>query len=246
MRYIFFEETPRPTRIRNSRDLRDAFTEEEWVRIVYYFVQLSNRRGGASAEPGSFGNNGLRVARYIETMQRTIGSKMSPMTPSSYKRRAVRYGITFPQAGIPTWGEIYNHLRRGLEQEEMPPHYYARLPGSASQFDDTPETTISDWVDPPRDSWDDVEEMKQEYFLPWMRELRTRRNNEWWQWYMGENTAGNEGQNVWRTDLENHVIPKFSSILQDNESITKLDVDRLLFSWLQMTDSSWQRFKDNN
>jgi len=249
MRYIFFEDEP--GFIRTSQQLANAFDREEWMRIAHYWLRRSGVRGGASSDFGSFGDNANRINRNLAQFQRTVGADQPLQDTRTWQRKASRYGIRLNTPGVPTWNDIYFELSRG-KTFDLPPNMDQGETGGQFDLDDTQEegpTEIGSWVNVDVTEWTDAQELRDNYIKPWLTHLQnTARDSEWWDWLNGQSGSATRTNRHLDRMYQQFSFPdgNIYKKLEEDGTISKLDVDRALFNWLKFADMSYKDWKENS
>jgi hypothetical protein len=100
--------------IRTNTDLGTAFSKDEWIRILNYFVSLRN---------GSLGSNRSLIDTKMNTFHEYLGVDMEPgsVMAGNWNARAARYNMDIDAYNV-TWQKIYNHLAP-YTKEDLPDEY---------------------------------------------------------------------------------------------------------------------------
>jgi hypothetical protein len=222
-------------RINNAAQLKDAFTDQEWVNIAFYFV--TNRFGEM---------NDTRFRSQNRYFQRDIGKNMpDDLTPSAWNLKAAVYGASLDRAAA--WTSIYNHLNVRKDTEnpfdasDISPVQQALTP-----HDNTPETRseVNRWVDSNTEEWTDFNTFRSEFWIPWFAALREARKNDidedgnsWWSIVFQRQYNGNPVPSK-------AAIDRMYQRYQTTSPIQKDAVLNELWAWLRNTDNVFQQRVD--
>lgn len=226
--------------VNNSTELRDAFDSEQWLRIANYFI--TNKAG--PRWQGSMGDNVDQIVSLMSRINRQIGKDMPVQTTGQWNTVAARYGMDYRGDRRLSWNTIYDHLNARV-QEPLPENF--GVPGvgiDRGDSDDTRETRneISTWVDTTTTEWTDYNTLRDEFLIPWSEKLFEERGELFNNWLYGTSEAGNNNMHL------NNLISIKDSIsnqINNNGSISKDQIIRLLWGWLTSADMGWARYQRN-
>lgn len=212
-------------RINSATELKDAFSEQEWVNIAYYFTTQKN---------GETDNTKFRSQNY--RFQRNLGNQMpNNVTADSWNLKASRFGARVD--GAATWTSIYNHLAPHANTE-TPFNDVSPVSQAMSPHDNTRETKsqVSNWVNTNTSEWTDFSKFRKEFWNPWFSKLKEARadfvdedGRDWW-----DNTFYRKynGQFVPRRQEIDRIYQEY----QTKTPIVKDDVINDLWVWLLGSD----------
>ena len=214
-------------RINSATELKDAFSEQEWVNIAYHFVI---QRFGETDDTRFRSQN----ARF----QRNIGQTMpNNTTPENWNLKAARFGARLGRAV--TWTGIYNHLAPHADTENpFDANNIDPVTQALSPHDNTREarTEVANWVSTSTSEWTDFSTFRREYWIPWFSRLREERAD-----FIDE-----DGRSWWDItfdrDYNGTLVPRRQEIdriyqeYQNINTIVKNDVFNDLWNWLLGSD----------
>jgi len=212
-------------RINSATELKNAFSEEEWVNIAYHFVI---QKVGETNE--------TRFRSQNQRFQRNIGKNMpNNTTPVNWNLKASRFGARLGDTA--TWTGIYNHLAPHANTRH-PFDHVDSVTQAMSPHDNTRETKdeVFRWVNSNTTEWTDFSEFRREYWIPWFTKLKEARSN----------SVDQEGRSWWDITLYRRYngtlaprrveLDKIYQKYQTKTPIVKDDVFNDLWIWLLGSD----------
>lgn len=240
--------------IRNGRDLANAFSSEEWLRIANYFMVRKyqwNDTQGLDEHPLGATRNQIRGL--MVRINRDVGANQPSHSPAEWNLKAAKWGMAYGGDQNATWSDIYEHLAPHKDYE-LPPGW--DVEGSLDNLGEPGQTEesgteIANWVETDKDSWDNFQELKTEYLRPWFIRLFEERQREYpreielddgnieneWKSWLSNNLSGTEMRR-----MADEGTSRFASIIAEEGSIPKETVDSILFQWLRSADNRWMTY----
>lgn len=214
----------------SAAQLKQAFTREEWVRILLHFAGERNL---------GLGSSDAAIRSSLQNAFRRIGPDMPDATlPDAWNTAAVRFGAQLPSVSGVSWPGIYNHLA-AHKNAEVPQQFsnfnLQQPPGSSmtgwmADTDKTPETPqqVSAWAEAPAQLNRD---QAVQYFRDWMTALARHRDSGWIAKLRRPATGSDTNSSLRRLyAIQEELTPSGSS------TVEKSAIDQALYSWLTSSD----------
>lgn len=217
--------------INSARELKDAFTQDEWARIINFFYSQPNatRRFPQPDSSVQLINPDHDIRSELNRVFRDIGPFMDDTkTPTAWNRDAVKYNAAL-NTSVVTWPTILAHLEQhktfdlpaGLDMSR--PIGTART-GHRADIDRTPETAqeVAGWVnaEPNLDRAGAIE-----YFTNLVTAMTEHRA---WAEEVFSNERNMYIMSWW--DLQRELIPA------EGATVAKAAIDRAVYGWLTTSD----------
>ena len=239
--------------INSADELANAFTSEEWLRIVNYFLETNGRWSSDDPEAEHpLGSDRDEIRARMIAINRTIGANQpSRQTPGMWVMKAARFGMSDTGDRTPNWNEIYAHLAPHKDYR-LPPGWntpgLGDVTGNVTGERNFPLETGT-WIDTDVTQWNNFSDLREDYLIPWFTEAIRRKAEE----YPRTNSNDVNIFHAW-ISAPNNFDQQMSEALLDTErssfarriqqdgSISKNVVDQRLYQWLVSANGNYLRW----
>lgn len=222
--------------IQTSTQLGNAFSNDEWTRILNYFYTqygrptVGSQAGDTDLTPDSWRDNQVRNSLGLANERIGAGLKTGPaISASEWNARAERFGAALDVTN-PTWDQILSHLaahKNAEWPEGLTPGrpLGSQVTGHRSDMDRTPENlaTVSAWARASADPMN--KDQAKEYLGNLIDTLLTNRSNNW--------------RRIWesRPEYADGLKRAMASLFPNADSTaSKQQIDSQFYGWLTTTD----------
>lgn len=212
----------------SAREVKSAFSNNEWARIISHFMSTKGSRKLPSS--GAVVSADTVIRSELMAAFKRIGPQMDDnLTPTQWNSRAVIYGANLP-GGVITWPAIKSHLEQH-KNKPLPQGLDPSLPVEPGR------STRRQDVDRTRETLEDISRWTNfgatlnraqsiEYFRSMVRAIIEKRR------WATENFFRNENSmyvKSWYNLQETH-IPA------EDQTVEKTVLDRAVYGWLTTAD----------